>query len=467
MKKTIEDINASTSSTIKQISYSLGSFLNDFLATALGVWVFKFYETEVFLPIIFISIATVIYGFVNMLNDPWAGHISDKPTRLSRRWGKQFSWFVITALPSTLLCSLIYMPPLNADYIFIFFWVLVCLCVFDTLLSFAIINWQAIFPDKFRSQRERTKVGGIQILCSIIGLSVGYVLPMLIITSGPPGTNINSFILSAVFISIISLIVVLLMIPGMREDEEMIARTLKTDGKLKESHQYIKKIKFALKQKNFIAYLFAYLAQNVVMVLFLASIPYWTDYIMRADFIIEIYVFASFLSASLISVPLWIYIARKYGNRIGYICGTGLSSLSLTIALFQTELMGVLICIFFVGFSMGATWCLIYPTFSDIIDEIVVKTGERNDGIYYGFRTFFGRLSIIVEALTFGILHTITFFDPQSSTQTPLAQWGIKLGMFFVPALFYFIGFLFMWRVSDLKPLKVNKIKIELKELNL
>lgn len=467
MKKISIDIDTSNSSTMTQVSYSLGSFLSDFVSIALGTWVFKFYETEIFLPVIYISLATVIYGVVNMLNDPAAGYISDKPTRFSRRWGKKLFWFVITAIPFPLLFIFIYTPPLNADWILIFFWILICLCVFDTLLSFAMVNWQAIFPDKFRSQRERTKVGGIQILFSLFGMSVGFVFPILIITSGPPGTNINSFILTAVIISIVSFIVILLMLPGMREDKDMIERSLKTDGKPENSYQYIKKMKFALKQKNFIAYLFAYLGQTVVTVLLISSIPYWNQYIMRVNAIIEIYIFILFLLATLISVPLWIYIARKYGNRIGYICGTGLSSLSLTAALFQTEMIGVLICIFFTGFSMGATWSLIYSAFSDVIDEIVVKTGDRNDGIYYGFRTFFGRLSIIIQALAFGFLHTITFFDPKSSIQTPLAQWGIKLGMFFVPALFYFIGFLFMWKVHDLTPSKVKDYKIKLKELNL
>ena len=44
------------------ISYSLGSFFDDFLATALSFMVFKFYETEVFLQVSFITVAIIIYG---------------------------------------------------------------------------------------------------------------------------------------------------------------------------------------------------------------------------------------------------------------------------------------------------------------------------------------------------------------------------------------------------------------------
>jgi Na+/melibiose symporter-like transporter len=116
---------------------------------------------------------------------------------------------------------------------------------------------------------------------------------------------------------------------------------------------------------------------------------------------------------------------------------------------------------------MGATWTLLYPTFSDVIDEIVAKTEVREEGIYYGFRTFIGRFSIVIQALTFGIIHYITFFDPTATTQILFAQWGINIGMFAVPAIFYFIGFILMWKVYDLKPQKVEKNKNLLVQLDL
>jgi Na+/melibiose symporter-like transporter len=120
-----------------------------------------------------------------------------------------------------------------------------------------------------------------------------------------------------------------------------------------------------------------------------------------------------------------------------------------------------------IGFTMGATWTLIYATFSDVVDEIVLKTKKREEGIFYGFRTFFGRLSIVIQALSFGIIHPLTNFDPHLLIQPIEAQWGINIGMFAIPALFYFIGFLFMWRIYDLKPKKVQSIKQGLTELKL
>jgi GPH family glycoside/pentoside/hexuronide:cation symporter len=447
-------------------SYSFGSFFDDFLATVLSFMVFKFYETEIFLHVTLVTAAIIIYGLWNMFNDPLAGHISNRNIKYMRKYGKRFTWFLITGIPCSILFVFIFLPPKSND-ISVFFWLVFTLCILDTLFSFMIISYQSIYPDKFRSQKERTKVGGIQILLSLFGLTLGTLLPTFIITSGTPGTNLESYIIVGAIVTITCICICSLMIYGMREDRQMIDRTFLIDNLENIKEGYFLKLKQALKQKNYISYLFAYLAQTTVMVLMLASIPYWVQYVMRIDPFYEMVILMAFLLASVLSAPFWIYIARKFGNRIGYMCGTGGTATFLILTLFLWDFPMVVVGFLLIGFSMGATWSLIYATFSDVIDEIVIKTGKREEGIYYGFRTFIGRFSIVIQALTFGIIHPLTSFDPLASNQTILAQWGISIGMFAVPAIFYFVGFLFMWRIYDLKPSKVLLNKQILVELNL
>ena len=79
------------------------------------------------------------------------------------------------------------------------------------------------------------------------------VLPILFITSGDPGTNIDSYFFVGALISVICLISVIFMIFGMREDKDMIARTFRISENQEEKESFIPKLKFALKQKNFVA----------------------------------------------------------------------------------------------------------------------------------------------------------------------------------------------------------------------
>jgi len=447
-------------------SYSFGSFFDDFATTALGMWVFKFYETEILLNIVYIMLAVVVYGIWNAFNDPIAGYISEIPFKFTKRRGKRFTWFLISAIPCALVFIFIFTPPIGNEIIE-FAWLLFSLCLFDTLFSFMIINWQAIYPNKFRSHEERTKVGAIETILSNVGLVIGMILPWLIITSGPPGTNINSYIIMSALVTIVLIISAFFMIPGTREEKEEIEKSFQIDKSAEKNKPYIEIFKFAIKEKNFMAYLVAYLAQTTVMAIMLASIPYWVQYVLIVDPLVEYLLFVPFLLAGLCSIPFWIKISRKHGNRIGYMCGTSFTAIFLMVTLFPFDIIGTFVCMGLIGLSMGATWSLMYPTFSDIIDEIVIKTGTREEGIYFGFRRFFSRLSIVIQALTFGIIHPLTGFNPVSSTQSFPAQWGIKVGMLVIPAIFYILGFLCMWKIYDLKPKKVQEIKIQLKELKL
>jgi GPH family glycoside/pentoside/hexuronide:cation symporter len=453
-------------STKVHASYALGSFFDDFLATALSFMVFKFYETEIFLNITLITIVVVIYGVWNMFNDPLAGHISNLNIEFMKKRGKRFTWFFLTGIPTSIIFVLIFLPP-TGNEVNIFLWLLFTLCILDTFFSFMIISYQSIYPDKFRSQKERTKVAGFQILYSLFGLTFGTLLPTLIISTGSPGTNISSYITVGLIVTIVCTIIVILMIYGMRENREMIDRTFIINEDQMPKENYFRKLSVALKQKNYISYLLAYLAQTTVMVLMLASVPYWVQYVIKIDPIYEIVILLAFLFSSVLSAPFWIFIARKFGNRIGYMCGTGGTATFLILTLFIWDFPLVIFGFILIGFSMGATWTLIYATFSDVIDEIVIKTRKREEGIYYGFRTFIGRLSIVIQALTIGIIHLLTSFDPRASNQLIEAQWGINVGMFAVPALFYLIGFFFMWKIYDLKPKKVAENKNKLKELKL
>ena len=136
-----KEINEIEHSTKTHASYALGSLFDDFIITALGIMVFKFYETEVFLPIVFITIAIIIYGLWNMINDPIAGHISDKSSiEFMRRRGKRFTWFIIASIPCSLMFVFIFLPPARND-ITVFIWLFVALCIFDTLFSFMMINF--------------------------------------------------------------------------------------------------------------------------------------------------------------------------------------------------------------------------------------------------------------------------------------------------------------------------------------
>ncbi|MCP4761552.1 MAG: MFS transporter [archaeon] len=453
-----ENIEMKHSSKI-HTSYSLGSFFEDFLGTAFSVMVFFFYDNILGMDANVVGVAYIIFGIWNMINDPFAGYISDKPHKWTKKWGKRFPIFMITIIPCALLPIILFIPNIPNEFL-LFLYLVITICVFDMLFSFWNTNWLAIFPNKFRSQKERTQVGAIQTVFSQVGVTVGMLLPMLLC-----GDTQESYIIPAIIISVICFITAVLMIPSMRETKEEIQFSL---NQPKEEEPYLKTLKFALKQKHFIAYLVAYLGQSVMMTVMLGALPYFSEFVLQAgeESLIEIFISAAILIGGVVSVPLWTWVGRKYGNRVGYLFGTGNTAIILCCGIFFgiTDIL-MIIFGFILGFSMGATWTLIYPTFSDVIDDLVVKMKKRKEGIFYGFRTLIGRLSIVIEGISFGIIFTITDVD-NHPYEVP-AQWGIRFAMMGTPMIFYALGFLFMWKVYGLKPDKVKSNKEKMKELGL
>jgi GPH family glycoside/pentoside/hexuronide:cation symporter len=445
-------------------SFGLGSFLDQFYVSSFTVRVIFYYENELFLSIVLIGIAFAIYGFWNMINDPLLGWFSDRKTRLTNRWGRRFPWFVVGAITINIVYFFIYLVP-TSDQFGMFIWLLITICIFEFCYSLWQVNWLALYPDKFRSQQERTKVGAISTIWAQVGTVFGILIPPLFIKYG----NVNSYIIAAIVVGITGFVFTLFLIPGMREDKELIERELRViEEQKKDKESYWKIIRTASKQKNFVSYIFFYMFYYTVPLLLLSSLPFWVLYIIgEKEPIFETLLAGSFLIGGVIGVPLWLKVGRKIGNRKSYMYGSLLTVLFFAPMLFITDLTMTIIILIFLGLGYGGIWTLLYPGFSDTIDEVVVKTGKRREGAYTGIRTFIGRLAFVIQAVVFAVVHQITFYEPGAPTQAPLALWGIRIIMAVIPMVCFFTCFLLMAFVNDLTPEKVKNNREVLKEKNL
>ncbi|MHA2269822.1 MAG: MFS transporter, partial [Promethearchaeota archaeon] len=114
-------------------------------------------------------------------------------------------------------------------------------------------------------------------------------------------------------------------------------------------------------------------------------------------------------------------------------------------------------------------WTMLAPTFGDVINESVVNNQKRQEGVFNGFLQFFGRLAILVQALSFASVHTITGFVEGGTlgVQPPSAIWGVHVHFALIPAIFMLFATLIFWKFYDLTPEKVRLNQEKVIELNL
>ncbi len=466
----ITESSEAPSSTGIQLSYTIGNFLITFIGVVFDTRTFIFYETEVGLPVLFILLSFIVYGIWNMVNDPFIGYLSDKPNRLWKRWGRRFQWIFIGAIFYCILFLLLFAPPdvdPVKDALIIFLWLTIITCLIDFFLSVWNVNFLAQAPDRFRSQNERTKIGGIGSILGLLGVAIGVLIPPLFITYGDK----ESYFTAAGIIMIVGLICVILMIPGTQENQTMIDRAMQLaseESKDEEKESFWKVLRFALKKRNFMAFVIAYTCWQILVVVMVASIPYLNQYVLRQPASSEVFLTAGVLLGSLVSVPLWVMLARKKGNKITFFIGFIVTAAAAVPLLFVSDVVGAFISTLLVGVGIGATYAISLAMLSDVLDEIVIERKKREEGIFLGIRTFFVRLSYISQALIFTTVHIATGFNPiPGASQTDLAIWGIRVHTALIPIIIILIGGIVFWKYCDLLPDKVNDIRAKLKELQL
>ncbi len=454
-------------SNLNGISYGFGSFSREFLRMAFSAYAFYFYESEVGLDTWIVGLAFVLFAIYNMFNDPIIGYLTNRPFKFTRKWGRRFPWILIGGLPWGFSYILIFLPPtLNTTTgaLTLFIWLLFTTCLFDTFHSLFFVNFQGLFPDKFRTMRERRKVSGYQVAIGVVGIALGAALPPLLFDFA----DVTSYVWQAVISCIIVVCGFILAIPGTREDPETINRYLESEKDMKEKTSFFKMLRITLKQTPFIAFMAIYTMYNSLVETMQASIPYVVRYTLNKPSSATTLVFAGFLIGVLVSTPFWIKLSHKVNdNKKIMVISAFLIGCATLPMFFIRDYVGIIINMFIWGIPLGGYWTMISPVFSDVIDHSVVVTGKREESVYTGFQQFFGRLGIIAQALTFVIVHTLTGFVESAPTQTAEAINGIQFILAIVPTIFIWVGVLLFWKFYKLTPEKVIDNRSILKDMSI
>ena len=456
-----------THSKFVMASYGMGAAINQFFRMAFVAFGFYFYEGEIGLNVWITALGYIIFAIWNAVNDPLVGYLTNRPFKFTKKWGRRFPWTMIGGIPWVVTYILVFTPPavdpVSGAWI-IFGWLVFSTCLFDTFNSIWWVNFYALFPDKFRSLKERRTATGIVTPIGIVGISLGGIIPPLLITYGVPST----FIIQAGVVSIICFIMLMLGIPGWRDDPGSVERYLERYEKEKEEESFFKSMINTFHQRSWVLLLIIYLTWQVLTFCVQASIPYLIRFVLKREASAQLFLQVGFLIGAVISVPLWVKLANKLNDnkKVYIIAGFVLVIFSIPLSLVLDY--NILIIIFILwGIGLGGFWALNRIILSDVVDEAVVNTGKREEGIYSGIFMFFNRIAIIVQVVIFAIVHTMTGFVEGADTQSAQAQFGIQIHLGIIPAIVLLIGVLLFWKFYDLTPSKIEHVQSKLKQMGL
>lgn len=395
-------------SSKKMASWAFGDIIGFYLETAYITFIFFFYEVEIGLSVLLIGLALIIFAIWNALNDPLVGYLTDKPFKWTKRRGYRFPWIMIGVFPTLVCYFLLYTPPAASDQMTIFLYMVITLCLFDFFFSLFGVHFYGSFTMQFRSDEERRKASAYTNIIPGIGVLGVSIIPPIFIVFG----DIESYALAALFVVIILVVCAIILIPGVRETEEI--KNIYIQGyRAAEDATFLKTVKISFKHKNFAVYTIAILIFSIGSGLFTASELYYLRDILGVPYSYALYTILGSTISFILTVPLWFYVAKKIGHAQTFYLGALFFALALIPFIFITTFLGYFIAYIIIGIGFSAMVFIQYAIFADINDEVALTMGKRLESTLAGIRTVIFRIAIVFQAIIITVVHIATGYNPE------------------------------------------------------
>ncbi|MEX1247400.1 MAG: MFS transporter [Anaerolineales bacterium] len=421
----------------QKVLYSTGA-----LGTALSYLAFGTYIQFLYIDILglkasLVGIGWSLYGIWNAFNDPLAGYLSDNT---KSKWGRRIPWIASSFIPLGLFFYLLWVPPsplVEGGEIPLFLYFIGVVLVFDTLWTFVVMNWTALFPEMISDEKERAGVSGLRQAFTVIGLILGVALPPILVGQDWSGRGGMAIAFGA-----ITSITLGLSLLGSRENKEI---------QHEKQPPLIPALTATFRNLSFRWFLIANLHKEFIVSVLTASIPFWAKYVLNIQG--PILVFGQELSAELQNslllgsifvmtlpgIPFWTWVAKRYGSRRGWQTAQAtfaLSMLSIYAASdFQQAILGTAV----IGLSLAGL--LVFPDLliSDVIDEDETVGGARREGMYFGINGFVIRFAFTMQGITTAIVLSSSGYISGAVEADPVqpasAIFGIRAMIALVPIL--------------------------------
>jgi GPH family glycoside/pentoside/hexuronide:cation symporter len=362
------------------------------------------------------SFAALIGVIWDSINDPLVGIISD---RVSSRWGRRRPFLLIFSIPFGLAFLLMWWAPPWNNQIVLAIHMTLAYIISDTLQTLVAVPFYTLTPEMTPDYDERTELTTYRMLFNLIAsLGVAVAAPMIKNWALSQGMTLSqSYLLIAGLFGGLGALPFLLMFPFVRERHPSPS----------EESPSLKEI--AVTAWENIPFRYAtglYMLNWMTVDMVSLILPYFLTYwIAQGNLTAEISLFGANISqdsvilgimfiTAIAALPFWNWISKKTSKRLAYIYGMGfwmiVQILLIIVQPGQTVLIFTLTIL--AGISISTAHVLPDAIFPDVIEWEELRTGKRNEGVYYGAKNFSRKLSGAVTI--FLVLQALGWFGYQS-----------------------------------------------------
>lgn len=365
--------------------YGFGMF-----GTSLPVNMFKsfaaiYYVDMLGLAMTKYSLVLFIYTFIDAIDNPIYGFLSD---RTNTKWGKRRPWLVIGA-PLLCLCFILFYNVPNAvvsNETMLFVYMLLMYILTGTLDSLVNANYGALFPELFRTDKERAKTNGIRQVCQLLAMAISIALTPMI--AEKIGYQITSLIygLLAVAVMIYSFL-------GCKEE--------KIDAETYEPPKLIPSIVALAKNPHFWMFGLAGAFYSAAFSLISQALSFYVKYTLGLTGTYTTIMLAVVLGVAVVGIFVWSQVAKKVSVlkiwRIGFVA----MALGFIPLYFANSLPFAIVVAAIMGFCIAACLTTMDCIGAKIVDDDYHRHGIKREGLINSLVGVMNRLNGLFTSLAF------------------------------------------------------------------
>ncbi len=340
------------------------------------------------------ALAGVIW---DAINDPLIGILSD---RLRTRWGRRRPFLLWFAIPFGLSFILLWSAPGWDNQIAKLIYVTLSFMLADTLSTAVSVPYLSLTPELAPSYDQRTTLTSYRTVFQLAAaLAVVVAAPMIVdyvLASG--GNQQQGFMLVGAIFGALGAAPLFFIGLLLRE----------TYGSDPMQHLPIREtMQLAWKNVPFRyatgMHMLNWSAVDMVAVVFPYFLLYWMAggdalakiHLFGFNLALESAFFGVLMSVCILCVPFWLWMAHRFNKREAYMLGMILwIAVETAILVLQPGEFGLLLLIAaLAGIGVSAAYVLPDSIFPDVIEWDELRTGRRQEGIYYGVRAFIRKMT--------------------------------------------------------------------------
>lgn len=355
-----------------------------FIGIPIYVYIANFYANLFSLSVSAIGISILLSRLVDVVQDPIIGFLSDKLTK------KGISRKKIIIFNAPFLAASFYFlfnPIYFSDFL-LYVWIAVSLIFVYTFFSFMVINYNAIAAEIAKSYDDRTRVNSIRESFGLIGIILASILPTLISLSLNRSME-DSLSLLALFMAPFLILTAIFFyykvaVPEVKSENQLSLAIFGGIGCLFRDVFY-KRL------------LLIFFINSIAVSVPAATFLFFVEDVLQAKEKAGIFLLLYFLSAA-IMMPLWIFLARKFGKKRSW----ALSIFFSVVIFFWAFLLNdqnywqfYYIC-FFSGLALGADLAIPPAILADIVNKN--QSSKERISLYYAFWNMTSKLGLAIAS---------------------------------------------------------------------